>query len=464
MSDGIDAQSALVADMAKHWPMITALVSGTAAMRAAGEKFMPKWPYESKESFDARLKTATLFSAFSRTCAVMSNKPFARPLAIDENKISESLKPLLSDIDMFGTDLQPFCANLFLACMQYGLVGVLVDSPPSKGAKSRADEKEAGIRPYLSTYAASSILGWRSERNADGSHLTQLRLLESVSEPDGRFGDKAIAQIRVLEPGKWETWRKVETSEVGKPQWILHESGVTSIQRIPFVFFYGLRAGFGVGHPPLIDLAFLNVEHWQSSSDQQTILHVARIPVLFAKGFGEQDEIVIGASMATKASKADADLRYVEHSGAAVDAGRQSLLDIEDRMRQLGAELLVKRQSRNTATEVKQESEGNKSALQKIVEDFEESIEDCLALMGEWIGEPTDIEVGLYKDFDAGDISDLTGDLLLRATEAGLVSHETAFSELKRIDVVHPDVQWTDEKTRIAADPKPDESTLVQKG
>ena len=458
-TEGIDKQSPEVAEMAKNWPMISALVGGTAAMRAAGTAFMPKWPAEDQGSYDARIKTATLFPAFSRTCSIMAAKPFAKAIGLDETKLPPQTKSYISDVDMYGTDLSPYLASLFLGVMQSGLMGVLVDCPPANNVATLEDEKKAGIRPYMASYPASSILGWRSTRDAKGPHLTQLRLMEAVNEPDGEFGDKQIKQIRVLTPGAWKLYRESETlgSSNGKKEWILHNEGTTSLKRIPFVFFYGVRTGFGSGFSPLLDLAFLNVEHWQSSSDQQTIVHVARIPVLFAKGFGEKDKITIGASTACMASSVDANLMYVEHSGAAVEAGRQSLLDLEDRMRQTGAELLVKRQrgSVATATEVRFETEGNKSTLQKIVEDFEESAEACLSLMAEWKGETFDGDIDMFKDFDAGGLASINADLLLRAIENRVVSRETAFAEFKRLDVLSPDVQWDEEDKRIADDPPP---------
>jgi hypothetical protein len=49
---------------------------------------------------------------------------------------------------------------------------------------------------------------------------------------------------------------------------------------IPFVPLYGTRLAFMMGISPLRDVAYLNVKHWQSQSDQDTILHVARVPIL----------------------------------------------------------------------------------------------------------------------------------------------------------------------------------------
>jgi hypothetical protein len=220
----------------------------------------------------------------------------------------------------------------------------------------------------------------------------------------------------------------------------------------PDVFFYGYRQEFGIGAPPLLDLAFLNVEHWQSASDQQTILHVARVPILFAKGFSSTDGLVVGASTAVRSSNADADLRYVEHTGAAIEAGR-----IHARFRRPHApnraELLVQKPNIATATQVVSEGEGNKSALQQIVEEFEESLEDCLNLLGEWVGTPFEAEVTLFTDFGGDDITDGSGDLLLRAANDGHVSSETVFDKLKRGDVIPHDSEWKDELTRIKANP-----------
>jgi hypothetical protein len=57
---------------------------------------------------------------------------------------------------------------------------------------------------------------------------------------------------------------------------------------IPFVPLYGWRR-LHVGISPLRDLAYLNVKHWQSQSDQDTILHVARVPILALIGGDETD-------------------------------------------------------------------------------------------------------------------------------------------------------------------------------
>jgi len=97
--------------------------------------------------------------------------------------------------------------------------------------------------------------------------------------------------------------------------------------------------------PALLDLANLNIAHWQSDSDQRNILHVARVPILFAAGLGDSEapikKLNIGATTFIN-GQIGSDLKYVEHSGKGIEAGRQDLQDLEQRMAQMGLNMLVK--------------------------------------------------------------------------------------------------------------------------
>lgn len=444
----VNDQSAAVQKMARDWELIDALVGGTAAMRAAGKKYLPQFPKEEGDAYSARLKQAVLFNAFAKTSATLAAKPLSRPMKIAG--ISPQLDGFLTNIDMYGTDIHSFVGQVLLSCMRPGLDGVLVDMQPGRDVRTKADEKRLGLRPYMTRYPASSILGWRSARDANGSYLTQLRLMESIVEPDGAWGEVIVPQVRVLEPGKWQTWRQDPTD---KTKWVSFDEGTSELPVVPFVFFYGIHEDFGIGCPPLLDLAHMNVEHWQNSSDQQNILHVARVPVLFAKGFGEDDELAIGASQAASTTHADADLKYVEHTGAAIGAGRQSILDLEDRMRQIGAELLLQRPSIVTATQVRSDDEGNRSVMQQIAEDTEDALERCLQLMAMWLGDKeTKPEVELFKDFGSANLSEKGADILLRAAQDGHVSSETVFEHLQRMDIIDAQDTWSEEEKRLNAE------------
>ncbi|MGT2493117.1 DUF4055 domain-containing protein [Cupriavidus basilensis] len=66
-----------------------------------------------------------------------------------------------------------------------------------------------------------------------------------------------------------------------------------------------------------------------------------------------------------------------------------------------------------TATEAANDAEANKSDLQRIVEAFEDSLDQCLQFTADWLGLPEGGHASLFKDFAAGSLSEPTAQLLL---------------------------------------------------
>ena len=430
--------------MAAEWPTIDALLGGTRGMRRAGMALLPKWPNEADEAYTNRLATATLFPAFRRTLGVMAGKPFAKELTFGDD-VPPKIKEWCEDVDMQGANLHSFCADLMEEVIGYGIAGVLVDYPKTTGVRTLADEKAQGARPYWVHVRHDQILGWRTERRGGQLYTSQLRLLEWIEEPDGPYGTKTVEQVRVLEPGKWETHRANE-----KGVFVLYESGTTTLDIVPFVPFFGRRLGFMQGESPLIDLAHLNVKHWQSQSDQDTILHVARVPILAAVGVEESFELTVGGSAAVKISNPDGDLKFVEHSGAAISAGADSLKALEEQMIQTGAELLVAQPGQRTATEASNDAEANKSELQAIVERFEDSIDMALYLMARWAGMDDGGHANLFKDFTT--LSAESARTIVEMYQSGMISKATALREQQRRGVIAADVVIEDELEAVDAE------------
>ena len=445
MSDEVRKRSAAVQEMAAHWPMIDALLGGTSTMRAAGEAHLPKWPNEDSASHATRLASATLFPAFARTVDVLSAKPFSKPLTQSEDTPAR-IKEWCDDIDLQGRNLHVFAADVVEEAMSHGLSGILVEYPRASGVKTQAEEENAGVRPYFVHIHPGQILGWRAQCVSGMWMLTQLRLLETVTEDEGPFSERQIEQVRVLTPGAFQIWRKAAGDGAA---WFMSEEGKTTLKVVPFVPFYGQREGFMKARPPLLDLAFQNVKHWQSQSDQDTIMHVARVPILFATGMPDETVITVGASSAIKCTSKDANLKFVEHTGAAIEAGAKSLDRLEDQMRQTGAELLVIKPGGTSVPQTLADNEPGRCTLQRITEDAEDGFDAALQLMADWVGEPSGGSVNLFDDFGVETLAEASADLLLKANTAGKISDETLFEEMKRRGLVGPERSWADEKERI---------------
>jgi hypothetical protein len=463
MADAVNSKSAAVSALGVEWPMLEALMAGTRAMRSAAKTLLPQWPGEEQAAYEARLATATLFPALQRTVSVMSGKPFSKAMTFSKDVppeiASDQSSGWADDIDREGVNLHAFAAEMFAEALTYGLCGILVEAPkpvtPKGAVITKAEQKQADIRPYWVRVKHGQILGWRTELQNGKRVLSQLRLLEATTAPDGDFGEKVVQRVRVLTPGAWALYEKSDKPEPdGKEVWIQVDGGVTGLDVISFVPLYGKRRGFMDGVSPLLDLAYLNVKHWQSQSDQDTILHVARVPILAIVG-GDKDTVLTVGSGSAVNIPIGGEMKFVEHTGAAISAGQASLEALEQQMIQAGAELLVKKPGERSATESANDAEGNKSDLQRLVEIFEDSLDQALHLTARYAKLAQGGHISLFKDFGAANLSEASGQLVLSMRGEGLISDETAIAELKRRGELAAEIDAADEAEKVAAQPPP---------
>jgi hypothetical protein len=455
MALAVNEQNDEIRALQEQWCKLEALDGGTPAMRKAGKSLLPQWPAEEDAAYAARLSTATLFPAFKRTVNVMSGKPFSKALTLSD--AAPSIEKWAEDIDQQGVSLHSFAAEMFREDMGYGFAGILVDYPraPKQGFRSRAEQEASGQRPYWVRVKHGQILGWRTSTAGGKVQLSQLRLMESFEEEDGEFGTKQVPQVRVLRPGSWSVYRQT-TDAQKKSSWALVESGTTSLSVIPFVPLYGVREAFMVGNPPLLDVAYLNIKHWQSQSDQDTILHAARVPILAIIGADDKTELVVGSSTAVKLPL-EADMKWVEHTGAAISAGAESLSALDEQMIQAGAELLVKKPGERSATESANDAEGNKSDLQRIAENFEDALDQALVFTAMFAGIPVEQAgtVELYDGYGETTLGDASATLVKDLWQGGLISRKTAIEEFKRRGDLAPEVDADAEAAAVAEEGPP---------
>ena len=121
-------------------------------------------------------------------------------------------------------------------------------------------------------------------------------------------------------------------------------------------------------------------------------------------------------------------------------------------MIQTGAELLVAQPGQRTATEASNDAEANKSALQSIVENYEDALDLVLDYMAAWLGIDRTAKVTLFKDFAAQNLTEAGAQMIVSLFQAGLLSKETAIKEMQRRGVLSPDLDAEAEFDRIASE------------
>ena len=120
-------------------------------------------------------------------------------------------------------------------------------------------------------------------------------------------------------------------------------------------------------------------------------------------------------------------------------------------MRQAGAELLQTKPQRVTAFQVGVENDLALCALQRIVQDFQDSLSQALQCMADWVKLPKGGHVSLFTDFAASNLAEASAQFLMQAAVGGKISDELLFDELQRRGMIGPNETWAMEQERLAA-------------
>jgi len=429
-------------EMLPRWEMIDTVIGGTRTMREAGKAYLPQHMYEGEDAYKERLSRATLKNYTGRTLETLVSKAFRDSPRLNPD-VPQQIAALAEDIDLEGNALHVFLRGWFQMAVRRAFAYCLVDfsrTQPAPGqVRTLADDTAEGVRPFWRLVDPADMIYLRMERVGGHTLVAEARMREYEEVPDG-WGTRCVQRIRVLTPGRFDLYELARQRRGGRPTWVLTDGGPMGLPYVPMVPFYVAKDGPAEGKPPLEDLAYLNVEHFQSSADQRSILTVARFPILAASGVQTADPngdpLVIGPKKWLAVADPQGRIYYVEHAGHAISAGRTDLEDLEDQMASYGSEFLRKRPGAPSATGRALDSMEAISPLMAWGLSFKDSIELALKYTADWLKLPgggtvayqikPDVSVGESKELDTLNIARAGRDL----------SREAYLTELKRRDIL----------------------------
>ena len=435
-------------EMKVHWELPIALWGGTLAMREYGVTYLPMHPAETKKFYSARLNRTVLRNFYQKTIVNLVSKVFSKQIVIGDD-VEADIVAMLENVDLGGRHLNVFARDVFEDACNKGLSHIMVDFPtspvPEGTTPTLADERKAGNRPYAVHVKAEQVINWRSKLVNGEEILTLVVITEELPEEDGLFGEVITQQIRVLRPGSWELWRPV------KGGWAIHLSGKTSLDVIPLVTIYTKRTHFMQAVPPLEDLAYTNLEHWQVRSDQRTALSYCSFPILAASGWNSEDdgEVTIGPNKMLTTKDPAGKFYYLESGGAHLAAGQEELENLENSMRLYGLQFEVPGSGDATATARSIDAAEGAAPLKRWAIGLGDGLEQMLMLFNKWLKRDPKKSGSLTVNQDIGislkDAQEI--ELLYKARTSREISQETFLDELKRRGVLREDF---DIKTEVS--------------
>lgn len=442
-----------VAAQRTAWALVDTIQQGTTGMRLAGRTYLPQEPREKDPNYENRLARSTFDNFYSEAIGRAVDKVFARDITLKEQPTEVEL--WWQDVDSQGQDGTQFAKQVFHNAVHHGVTYILTDYPrlpQDQPFKNRAEELAAGRRPYWVNVLAPNVLAADSMKLGGTEKLYCFRFLERVYELDSDgLTLRTIDQLRQFKqteafgPVEWTVFR----ADMSGKSWVVYDTGLlpSSITSIPVVPVYGNRTGFFLGLPALLSLAELNVQHWRKRSDLDNILHIANVPFLFGKGFGQQFDTTTGGKnkaidvdiqQAVMTANKDADLKWVEHTGQNIKSAMEDLKNLEDRMRDLGSTLFSSGGGFSTsATEKTINAAEANARLKSLALALQDALELALSFVKMWSGMPDDsgtLEVN--TSFSVDFVANETFQGVLTLFKMGLITKELVLQEAKRRNII----------------------------
>ena len=475
--DAVAAPTAAYNRMAEAWSLISDLMGGTGVMRSRGEAWLPREPNETPANYKVRLNRSFLYGAFKDTVEKTVAKPFSKPITVQEDDgLPEPLSEISEDVDRAGVDITQLGRMVFETMIAFGKAHVFIDFPNTGGTLTLGQERERKVRPLFKFVHPQDLIGWRTETTPDGEErLVQARIREFKTEPDGKYSDKEVEYIRVLNSslppditadpagegempvnvatgGSWELHKRQDDGS-----YVMVDSGSYTYPGVPLVTFYSKRTKFMEAEPPLEDLAELNLEHYQSSSDQRNVLRFARIGMIAMTGVS-QDEMdqktTIAPNATLRSVNPEAKFYYVEHSGKAIEAGERDISHLEQKMEVLGMKPFVARSQQDTATGKQIDKGEDESNVMTWARSLENGFEECYEVAAEWVGVelPDDFKIDVFTDFSMVTGDAAQAEFLLKCRTSRELSQPTFLREIKRRGILSDDLDVDDEIDLISTE------------
>ena len=412
-TDNPFSRTAAVLEQMKGWEIMKAVTLGTEYLREHSEAFLPLEPREDYTAYLARVNRAVFSPYTQRLIRAAAGLILRKPISISGDPYWSEI--FAKDVDGCGSDLDEYARRTLICALTYGHCHTLVDFPAPSGARSLAEERALNRRPYWIEVDPTNIYGWRLDREVNYGKLIQVRIGEKAVLPDGEFGEKVYDQVRVIEPGRYRIYRQSETRKemagsmpypnaydatASTSDYELVESGDYSLGEIPLVTLYANKVDTMTSKPPLLDIAYLNLAHFQRQADLIHSLHIASQPILVLEGWDDQTKdmaISVNYAVATQPGN---QIYYVQPAASAFEAQTNEIRELQQQMATLGISTLSQQKFVAESADARRlDRVDTNSMLSMVSMDLEQTLQRSFNLAARYLQlEPP--EVHISRDFD----------------------------------------------------------------
>lgn len=420
--------------------LISDCVAGQRIVKKGGARYLPvpNPDDESEENvarYNAYLMRAVFYNVTQRTLSGLVGEVFARdPVA----EIPTSLDIVAEDADGSGLTLTQLAKRACRLTLSKGRAGLLADYPAVAEGVSKADVERGDVQPTITVYDAVDVVNWRTKRFKSKLYLTLVVLKEKYDDEDDGFTVVKKEQYRVLRlvEGVYTVAIYRDGGVFIEPVTPTDAKGET-FDTIPFTFIGSENNDAEIDHPPMLDLAQINVAHYHNSADYEEGVYMCGQPTpVFAGLTQDWVDNVMGGQVRLGSrggvmlpSGGSAELMQMAANTAAFEAMEHK----ERQMVALGAKLVEQKQVQRTATEADIENAGETSVLSSVAKNVSAAMKFVLEVCARFAGDAdAEIIYELNTDFSVAHMSSQDRAQLISEWQGGAVTYSEMRAALRK--------------------------------
>jgi len=434
VSESPFVRSLEVIGMMPDWSVMAAVTNGTNYLRDMSETYLPQEPREDDDAYQTRVDRSVLSPYTSRLIETAAGAILRKPIHIEGDPY---WLELAQNIDGLGSNINEYARRALVSSLTYGHSAILVDYPAASEARNLAEERAMGRRPYFVHVDAPQIWGWRKESGTN--RLLQVRIHDYDVRPLNEFGEEQVEEMRVIYPGRYDLYT------LGQELVEFTATGGYSLTEIPLVPIYSNRRGLLVSQPPLLDIANLNITHYQRQADLIHALHIAAMPTLVLEGW---DDTTGSATMGVNyaiAMQPGNKAYYVQADATSFDAQMAELESLASQMSTLGVTKLFGQKFVAESAEAKRIDQAQSNSVLSIIsQELESALNQAFGFAAQYVGmEPPEITID--RDFDYYRLIGQDVSVLAQLNQMGKISDAMLLEILRRGEVLPDNINVEDE-------------------
>jgi hypothetical protein len=475
----VDYVRAEVTALLPRWTIIRDVLGGQLEVKAKGTEYlvMPNADDKSPENlaeFQCRLNRAVFYNVTARTHAGYVGQVYAKDPSVE---LPATMQMFIDNVDGSGVQLDQQSKLAFGWALSLGRAGLLTDYPNQVGEDgvpkqtTVADLRSGNIRPTINLYRPEAIINWRTKVIGSVTVLSLVVLVEEYLAEDDGFEPKFKPQWRVLrldeDSGFYtiEVFRKNEDGFVSEGAVTPLDGSGKPFDRIPFTFIGSEDNSPDPDEPPLLDLALLNLAHYNNSADNEDSVYKVGMPMFWFAGLSEgwvkkvlNGKVRVGSSQAVLLPEGgSAGIVQAEPNSMAFT----NMEHKEKQMVALGAKLVEVKTVQRTATEAGIAEASETSILMSCARNVSQAYRAAFKFVGLFLGTDVSDDALAYElntDIAIARLDTAGQQALMAMWQSGAMDFEEMRWNLRRSSLVYKD----DDEVKESIDAELIQKTAMQ--